>query len=75
MVAPIGSPEEAIVSELNVRWGGRRNLCLTPRAPPMPTKGNLGTFWWWVARSARQAERREPRPWRRLPLYALEPDS
>ena len=42
VVAPIGSPEEAIVSKLNLHWGGAaRELTATPRAAAA-NKGNFG---------------------------------
>ncbi len=42
VVAPIGSPEEAVVSELGVHWAGSaRELTATPRAAAA-NKGNFG---------------------------------
>jgi len=50
VVAPIGSPAEAIVSELKLHWAGSAmELAQTPRGAG-PTRATLGMCWWWAAR-------------------------
>ncbi|KAA6461049.1 NAD(P)H-hydrate dehydratase [Acidobacteria bacterium AB60] len=42
IVAPIGSPEEAIVSELGIHWGGSAQALLHQPRKPEANKGNFG---------------------------------
>ena len=65
VVAPIGSPQEAIVSALGSasgparRWSWRRR-----RARRRPTRATSGTCWWWAGRWERRAANPARRPWR-----------
>ena len=42
VIAPIGSPEEAIVSSLNLRWSGSSKAITDPPRPPDSNKGMYG---------------------------------